>query len=189
MLIDAVPVRFVTTPLEGVPSAGVTRVGLVAKTTLPEPVVVAAEIAVPLPERIPVMLVVSVIAGVEVAVATVPANPLVVTTETDVTVPVPPGVPHVPSPRQNVVPEAPVPELRLVVGRFPTTPVESGSPVAFVRTPAVGVPRFGVMSAAETNGAFALRAVSKSVWDDSVPVIEPHTAELGMFANRFVNDT
>ena len=60
---------------------------------------VAALIAVPLPFRTPVMLVVSVIAGVEVAVATVPAKPFAVTTETVVTVPDPlivPGV-YVPS--------------------------------------------------------------------------------------------
>jgi hypothetical protein len=38
MLIDAVPVKLVTTPLDGVPKAGVTKVGDVAKTTLPEPV-------------------------------------------------------------------------------------------------------------------------------------------------------
>jgi len=38
MFIEAVPVRFVTTPLLGVPSAGVTSVGLVAKTFAPVPV-------------------------------------------------------------------------------------------------------------------------------------------------------
>ena len=38
MLIEAVPVRFVTTPLAGVPSAGVTNVGLLAKTNAPVPV-------------------------------------------------------------------------------------------------------------------------------------------------------
>lgn len=81
------PVQFVNTPDVGVPSRGVTRVGEVASTTDPEPVVEAADIAVPLPERIPVMVVVSVIAGVVVAVATVPAKPLADTTDTDVTVP------------------------------------------------------------------------------------------------------
>ena len=49
----------------------------------------AAEIAVPLPLSRPVMLVVKVIAGVVVAVATVPANPLADTTDTLVTVPEP----------------------------------------------------------------------------------------------------
>ncbi len=83
------PVPFVRTTAEGVPNAGVVSVGDVAKTTLPLPVVVAAEIAVPLPDKIPVTDVVSVIAGVEVAVATVPANPFAVTTETLETVPDP----------------------------------------------------------------------------------------------------
>jgi hypothetical protein len=38
ILIEAVPVRLVTVPLEGVPSAGVTKVGEVAKTAEPVPV-------------------------------------------------------------------------------------------------------------------------------------------------------
>ena len=50
---------------------------------------VAAEIAVPLPLSKPVIVVVSVMAGVVVAVATVPAKPLADTTDTLVTVPVP----------------------------------------------------------------------------------------------------
>lgn len=49
----------------------------------------AAAIAVPLPYNTPEMLVVSVIAGVVVGFATVPAKPLVDTTDTLVTVPVP----------------------------------------------------------------------------------------------------
>jgi hypothetical protein len=56
---------------------------------------VAALIAVPLPFRTPVMLVESVMAGVVVALATVPANPLADTTETVVTVPDPPPPPTV----------------------------------------------------------------------------------------------
>ena len=51
---------------------------------------VAALIAVPSPLSNPVMLVDSVIAGVVVPVATVPAKPLADTTDTEVTVPVPP---------------------------------------------------------------------------------------------------
>uniref|UniRef100_UPI004047681A hypothetical protein n=1 Tax=Algoriphagus sp. TaxID=1872435 RepID=UPI004047681A len=37
---------------------------------------------------------------------------------------------------------APVPPL--ATGRVPVTPVVSGNPVAFVKIPALGVPRFGV---------------------------------------------
>ena len=64
---------------------------------------VAAEIAVPFPFSTPEMLVVKVIAGVEVAVATVPAKPLAETTEAEVTVPLPAGVAQVLSPLKNVV--------------------------------------------------------------------------------------
>lgn len=71
------------------PRAGVMSVGVLARTTAPVPVVLAADIAVPLPESMPVTLVVRVMAGVVVAVATVPAKPFAVTTETLVTVPEP----------------------------------------------------------------------------------------------------
>ena len=63
---------------------------------------VTAEIAVPLPCSNPVMLVVKVMAGVVVAVATVPANPFADVTETEVTVPVPADA-HVPSPLKSVL--------------------------------------------------------------------------------------
>jgi hypothetical protein len=83
------PVQFVRVPLVGVPSAGVTNVAPVCKTTAPEPVVLAAETELPLPKSNPLMVVPIVIAGVEVAVATVPEKPFAVATETLVTVPVP----------------------------------------------------------------------------------------------------
>lgn len=51
---------------------------------------VAAEMAVPLPFKIPVWFVVNVIAGVVVALATVPVKPFAVATDTVVTVPEPP---------------------------------------------------------------------------------------------------
>jgi hypothetical protein len=89
-VVKGKPVVLVNTPDAGVPSAGVISVGLVSKTTLPDPVVVAALIAVPLPFKTPVIDVVSVIAGVVVEVATVPVKPLAETTDTEVTVPVPP---------------------------------------------------------------------------------------------------
>jgi hypothetical protein len=87
-VVNGRPVALVKVRDEGVPSAGVTRVGEVANTTLPEPVVVAALIAVPLPCNIPVTVVLNVIAGVVVAVATVPANPFADTTDTEETLPV-----------------------------------------------------------------------------------------------------
>ena len=85
------PVQFVSVPADGVPILGVTSVADVASTTvLPEPVVVAAEIAVPLPARTGLLIdVVIVIAGVLVEFATEPAKPLAVTTDTSETVPPP----------------------------------------------------------------------------------------------------
>ena len=46
----------------------------------------------------------------------------------------------------EVVADAFVPEFKLVAGRFPVTPVVRGKPVAFVNTPAEGVPIFGVVN-------------------------------------------
>jgi hypothetical protein len=63
---------------------------------------VAALIAVPLPLSRPVTVVESVIAGVVVAVATVPASPLADTTDTLVTVP-PASVVHVGAPAPPLV--------------------------------------------------------------------------------------
>lgn len=107
------------------PKTGADKVGPVAKTTvLPEPVVVAAEIAVPFPESTGELTVVDrVIAGVEVAVATVPAKPLVDTTEMLVTVPEVAGKAHVGTPP-------------LMVRTFPLLPLakEDNSPPELFRT-------------------------------------------------------
>ena len=67
---------------------------------------VAAEIAVPLPLRIPVIVVEIVIAGVEEAVATVPAKPLPEVTDTELTVPllVPTATPLTKRPVALIVP-------------------------------------------------------------------------------------
>jgi len=99
---EAVPVILVPTRAEGVPNAGVTSVGEVARTTAPLPVVLAAEIAVPLPCKMPVIVVERVIAGVVVEVATVPANPFAETTETEVTVPFVAGEAHAGTPETTV---------------------------------------------------------------------------------------
>ena len=56
------------------------------------------------------------------------------------TLPPPAGAAHVPSPRQNVEDDAEVPLFRFPTGRLPVTPVESGSPVAFVSVADAGVP-------------------------------------------------
>jgi hypothetical protein len=73
------------------------------------------------------------------------------------TVPVPltlvtdpvPAAAQEPSPRQNVLADADVPEFKLVTGRFPVTPVVKGKPVADVKTKVVGVPKLGVTNVGE----------------------------------------
>ncbi len=88
-VVSGRPVALVKTAALGVPSAGVVSVGEVERTTSPVPVVDAALITVPLPCNMPVTVVLSVIAGVVVAVSTEPARPFAVTTDTDVTEPEP----------------------------------------------------------------------------------------------------
>ena len=85
------PVAFVSVALVGVPRIGVTKVGEVARATvLPDPVVVAALIAVPLPASTGLLIVVvSVRAGAAALPLLVPASPFAVTTETLDTVPPP----------------------------------------------------------------------------------------------------
>jgi hypothetical protein len=65
---------------------------------------VAALIVVPSPFRSPVTVVDKVIAGVVVALATVPDNPLADTTETLVTVPAPAGADKIPEEKDNPLP-------------------------------------------------------------------------------------
>jgi len=72
---------------------------------------------------------------------------------TTVTVPDPDGAAHVPSPRQKVADDALVPLFRFVTGRFPVTPVDSGSPVTLVITPEVGVPSRGVTKVGDVERA------------------------------------
>ena len=68
-------------------NVGVVIVGLVANTTLPLPVVLAALIAVPLPCKTPLIEVFKVITGVVVGLATVAEKPFAVATPTLATVP------------------------------------------------------------------------------------------------------
>lgn len=79
----------------------------------------------------------------------------------------PDGAAQVPSPRQNVELVAPVPLFRFVTGRFPVTPVVSGSPVKFVATPLVGVPRTGAVKMGAVSVLFV------SVWLSVVPTMTP----------------
>jgi len=91
-------------------------------------------------------------------------------TLTEVTVPaLAAGVAHVPSPRQNVVAEAEVPEFRLVTGKLPVMPVESGRPVALVKTPLAGVPSAGVVSV----GLVSVRPAMVAAVAPSATLVDP----------------
>jgi hypothetical protein len=156
------PVALVNTPLVGVPSSGVTSVGDVANTKEPVPVssvTAAARLA---------------LEGVARNVATPVARP-----DTPVEIGRPVAfvrVPEVGVPRAGVTKvglvantKAPVPvssvtaEIRFALEGVarnvatpeasPEIPVDTGSPVALVKTPAEGVPRLGVTRAALVIGA------------------------------------
>lgn len=109
--------------------------------------VAPAKCAIPTPGDDATTQVVQVIVPVEV----IGPPPIGVVVAMFVIVPEPVGTAHVPSPRQNVVLPAEVPLFRLPTGRFPVTPVLSGNPVAFVRTPLAGVPSAGVVSVGEVS--------------------------------------
>ena len=101
---------------------------------------VAAEIAVPLPLSKPVIVVVSVMAGVVVAVATVPAKPLADTTETLVTEPEPLLL--------NVVQSAALKAPRLVAEAVGTFSVITGVVVPLATVEERSVPVVPKVSAA-----------------------------------------
>jgi len=88
---DAVPVIFVPTSAEGVPSAGVTSVGEVLRTTLPVPVLVTTPVPPLATASVPASVIVPVlvIGPPEVVRPVVPPD-----TATDVTVPLPATVAH-----------------------------------------------------------------------------------------------
>jgi len=127
MFIDAVPVRFVTVPLLGVPNAPPLTTGAPAVPTL-----TARAVAMPVPSpETPVLM------GRPVQLVRVPLD----------------GVPRTGVTRVGllesttlVVPvEVVTPVPPFATGKVPVTPVVSGRPVALVSTAADGVPRFGVV--------------------------------------------
>lgn len=63
--------------------------------------------------------------------------------------PLPLAAAHVPSPRQNVLDDALVPEFKLFTDKLPVTPVLSGNRVALVKSNDVGVPKIGVTRVGE----------------------------------------
>ena len=91
-------------------------------------------------------------------------------TPTEVTVPaLAAGVAQLPSPRQKVVADAPVPLFRLVTGRFPVTPVVSGKSVALVKTTPEGVPSAGVVSV----GLVSVKPVIVDAVAPSATLVDP----------------
>lgn len=176
------PVQFVRTPEAGVPSAGVTNVGLVANTSAPEPVSpVTAEAKL-------------VLEGVARKVATLAARPLMpVETGRPVQLVKTPlaGVPRAGVTKVGLVAntKAPLPVSSVTaVARFaeegvarkvatpvprPLTPVETGRPVQLVSVPEVGVPRTGVTNVGLVRSALVPTAVwiAENSASNSVPLI------------------
>jgi hypothetical protein len=181
-VVNGKPVKFVATPLVGVPRIGVTNVGLVAKTNDPVPVSsvtadirfaelgVARKVATPVPRPDTPVLIGRPVAFVKVPLVGVPRI----------------GVTRVglvantnePEPVSSVIAEARL-ALEGVAKRVatpapkPLTPVEIGRPVAFVKTAALGVPRAGVTSVGEFDNTTATVPV-----DEVTPVPPLATARV-----------
>jgi hypothetical protein len=155
---EAVPVMFVPTNADGVPKAGVTRVGEVAKTKEPVPVSsvtaeikfalegVARKVATPVPRPETPVLIGKPVALVKTPLAGVPSA----------------GVTKVgllantkaPDPVSSDTAEAKladdgVPKKVATPVPKPLTPVEIGKPVKLVATPEAGVPNAGVTNVGE----------------------------------------
>jgi hypothetical protein len=178
------PVQLVRVPADGVPMFGVTRVGEVAKTSAPEPVSsviaaarleddgVAKNVATFDPSPDTPVEIGSPVAFVSVAAEGVPRFGVVREGEIDKTTE--------PVPVEAVTPVPP-----LATGRVPVTPVESGSPVAFVSVTEEGVPRDDVEDkttfpenvAGPDTDAFVISAVVATIFAEvivspDVPVIK-----------------
>jgi hypothetical protein len=141
MLIEAVPVRLVTVPLDGVPKAPLNNTGAPA-----EPVLTARAVAMPVPKPDTPVLIGKPVALVNVALVGVPRI----------------GVTSVGLVAKTLAP-LPVSSVK-AAARFaldgvarkvatpvprPDTPVPIGRPVAFVKVALVGVPRMGVTRVGE----------------------------------------
>ena len=174
------PVAFVSVTLVGVPKTGVVNVGLVDKTTLPVPVLVVT----PVPPLATAKVPVSVIVPDEVIGPPVVDKPVVPpATLIDVTVPaLAGGVAQDPSPRQNVVADALVPEFRLVTGKLPVTPVVSGKPVALVNVTLIGVPSVGddITGLVSVNPATVAAVAPSATLVDPMVTDELASPALGM---------
>ena len=173
MLIEAVPVRFVTTPDAGVPNAGVTKVGLLANTKAPVPVSsdtavrrfaddgVAKKVATPVPRPLMPVATGKPVAFVKVTAEGVPkagVTKVGLVAKTRDPVPVSLVIAAaklalvgVPKNVATPVPRLVIPVPPLATGNTPVTPVVSGRPVKLVATPDEGVPNAGVTNVGELD--------------------------------------
>jgi hypothetical protein len=181
MLMEAVPVRLVTTPDAGVPKAGVTNVGEVAKTREPVPVSsvmaaarfaelgVARKVATFAPSPLTPVAMGRPVALVKVALEGVPRAGvtkvgLVANTKA-------------PDPVSSETAAARLVELGVArkVATFvpkPLTPVEIGKPVAFVKVPDDGVPNTPPLTTGEPAvPTLTARAVATPVPRPDTPVL------------------
>ena len=167
------PVAFVKVPEDGVPNAGVTNVGLVAKTKAPVPVSsvtaeirfalegVAKNVATPVPKPLTPVPIGRPVALVKVPLEGVPSAG--VTRVGDV------ANTNEPEPVSSVIAEAKL-ALEGVAKRVaipvpkPLTPVDIGRPVRLVATPDVGVP---------SNGVTKVGLVDNTTLPDPVEVVTP----------------
>jgi len=153
MLMEAVPVRFVTTPDAGVPKAGVTKVGEVANTKAPVPVSsvtavrrladegVAKKVATPAPKPEMPVATGKPVALVRVALDGVPSAGVTsvgLVANTKAPVPVSPVTAAARLAEDGVAKNVATPDPR------PLTPVLMGRPVALVKVALEGVPKAGV---------------------------------------------
>jgi len=170
---EAVPVMFVPTKADGVPNAGVTNVGLVAKTKEPVPVSsvtaeirlaldgVARKVATPVPRPETPVLIGRPVAFVKVPLVGVPRIGVTRVGEVANT--------NEPEPVSSVIAEARL-ALDGVAKRVatpvpkPLTPVDIGRPVRLVATPDVGVP---------SNGVTKVGLVDNTTLPDPVEVVTP----------------
>lgn len=154
------PVQLVNVPDAGVPSAGVTRVGLVAKTSAPEPVSsvtaeakfaelgVAKNVATPVPSPdTPVEI------GKPVQFVNVPevGVPKIGETKVGVFANTLAPVPVLSVSNAAKLAEDGVPKNVAAPDAKPETPVEIGRPVQLVSVPEVGVPSTGVTNVGDVN--------------------------------------
>jgi len=162
-VVNGNPVQLVSVPDEGVPNAGVVKLGDVVMATLPDPEIVYSPRTPALSKRTLV-----------VAPPVIGVVPMVRLSA------VPEGVAQDPSPRQNVVAEADVPELRFPTGRLPVTPVDRGNPVAWVSTAADGVPKAGVVrlgDVARTTAPVPVTPLERSLAANCETLTAPPTVD------------